>query len=94
MKTKYPNLNFKYLNAQSKQWRNLLFQVVPDHTIYLFHICCQLLLEQQSRVLGFNLVQSIHLARELTIGKRKIDPLWTSTETLNRNYCTLSDRVA
>lgn len=71
-----------YLNAQSKQWRNLLFQVITDHPIYLFHICCQLLFKQQSRVFGFNLNQGIHSAGQFTILKRKTNSTWSSTKTL------------
>lgn len=35
-----------YLNAQSEEWRNLLLQVISNHSVDLFNVSCELLLKQ------------------------------------------------
>lgn len=68
-----------HLDAKGKQSLQLVFQVIPNHSKYLFYVSCKLLFEKQSWILGLNRANhcsrcSCCCCRSLGRGRR-----WTET---------------
>lgn len=89
---KLKEMRDRYLNAQTKQWRNLFLQIIANHSIYFLYICSKLLFEKQSRIFGFDLPQCIYSANQTPVYKREVHPLWSSSEALNHKPKNMGDK--